>query len=159
METSLCRPGKSLTLLLSKTLSTVVEHPHLFSRPHCQLKNLGFTDTLAAAFLSYLKYSFLTPALQKFREPGYSVSICHFCIFIWQGVPLLLVGPLARAPGGGEMLYILLKCHSAMLHHVGFSKHFCWKRLKAAPHSCIVSLWFMVGYVIPTVHYCTLKHY
>lgn len=65
------------------------------------------------------------------------------------------------------MLYILLlKCHSATLHHIGFSKHFCcngsvqgWRRLKAAPHRCIVSLWFLLGYVIPTVHYWILKHY
>lgn len=28
------------------------------------------------------------------------MPICHFCIFFWQGVPLLLVGPLAHAPGG-----------------------------------------------------------
>lgn len=63
------------------------------------LRNLSFTDALAAAFLSCLKYSFLTPALQKLQDPGYSVPICHFCIFVWQGVPIL-VGPLA--PGGGR---------------------------------------------------------
>lgn len=65
------------------------------------------------------------------------------------------------------MLYILLlKCHSATLHHIGLSKHFCcngsvqgWRRLKAATHRCIVSLWFLLGYVIPTVHYWILKHY
>lgn len=78
--------------------------------------------------------------------------------------------PPGGAPGtciwGWEMLYILLlKCHSAVLHHAGLSKHFCCNGLCRAGEdlklllTAVWTLWFMLGYVIPTVHYCTLKHY
>lgn len=150
-------------LVTTSALPAVVEHPHLFSRPHCHLRNLGFTDSLTAAFLSYLKYSFVTPALLKFRDPGYSVPICHICIFIWQGAPLLL----ARAPGGGRCCIffsssaILQCCITLASQSTSAAMALCraGEDLNAAPHSCIVSLWFMLGYIIPTVHYCILKHY
>lgn len=37
-------------LVTTNALSPVEQHPHLFSRLHCNLRNLGFTDTFASAF-------------------------------------------------------------------------------------------------------------
>lgn len=138
----------------ASALPAVVVHPRPFSRPHCHLRNLIFADTLAAAFLSYREYSFLTPALQKLEDSGYSVPICHFCTLVWQGVPLLLVRPqsLARAPAILQSRWPL----KALL--LQWSVQGC-RRLKGDPHTCTVSLCFMLANIIPTVRCCTLKHY
>lgn len=51
-----------------------------------------------------------------------------------------------------------------MFYHAGLSKHFCCNGLCRAGKDSkllltVVSLWFMLGDIIPTVSYCTLKHY